>query len=71
MRWSKDDAELESWRAERTLIEFGLLDPDQPTPQAHARYRHDLFAEFTPMERAMIRSSLGLIADHERERENR
>ena len=47
-------------REEAYMIESGLLDPEQPTIRAHRRYRSTLFAEFSPMDRAMIRSSLGM-----------
>jgi len=42
------------------LRELGLLDPDQPTPWAHLQERERLTAEFTSMERALIRDALGL-----------
>jgi hypothetical protein len=42
------------------LRELGLLDHDQPTRWAHLQERERLTAEFTPMERALIRDALGL-----------
>lgn len=54
---AKDEAQWRDWRLEHD----GLLDPDQPTETAHLAYRARLFAEFTPLERAMIRSQLGMV----------
>lgn len=46
------DAEIEEW----TLREVGLIEPDQPTAISHARYVERMEAEFTPIERRIIRA---------------
>lgn len=39
---------------------LGLLEPDQPTYFAHQDHIRQMEAEFTPLERRLIRNSLGL-----------
>lgn len=56
----REEARAESERKEQRLIEDGLLDPGQPTLQAHTRHVERMEAEFNPRERRLIRHSLGL-----------
>ena len=42
------------------LLESGVLDPDEPTPEAHAEHVAAARAQFTPAERQRIRFALGL-----------
>jgi len=42
------------------LIKAGLLDPDEPTRWSHLQHQRRMQAEFTPIERQMIRTILGM-----------
>lgn len=49
----------EDWEIhELELEQLGLLDPDQPTEGAHRRYVEKMEADFTPVERRLIRAAL-------------
>ena len=54
------DRDYEEAREAFELEEFGLLDPGQPTKLAHKKHEKAMTAEFTGLERRMIRYSLGL-----------
>lgn len=49
------DSEIEMRWRDQQLEENGLLDPDQPTETATIDYQRRMRAEFTPIERQMIR----------------
>lgn len=46
---------LEAEIEETMLIDYGLLDPDQPTLASHRRHTERMEAEFTARDRAHIR----------------
>ena len=54
----KDDIRLEELQEEKSLIANGLLEPGQPTRAAHRRYVEKMQAEFTPLERQVIRATV-------------
>lgn len=60
MASKRDEAEWEMAKQEHIMREWGLLDPDQPTEYAHYRHIRAMRAEFTPIERQLIRAALGL-----------
>jgi hypothetical protein len=44
------------------LIDWGLLDPDEPTPYSHYLWNQDLIKNFTPLERQIISAQLSVLA---------
>ena len=59
----KTDRELEVRIEEQKRIDFGLLEPAEPTPLSHQQHILRMESEFSPRERRMIRWSLGLGVD--------
>jgi hypothetical protein len=67
---ARDLTDAETWELARESMDaeaFGLLDPGQPTPWAHYKYLRRMEADFTPMERRLIRSALGLDTEDDHE----
>lgn len=54
------DRKLEQQRCDWEIETAGLLDPDQPTRQAHQRYVTERQRDFSPRERRLIRAMLNL-----------
>lgn len=60
MRNPREEARLDAVIADAELRAAGVIEPDEPTPVSHARWRARARAEFTPQERELIRATLGL-----------
>ncbi len=54
------DREIEGRWRDQQLVENGLLDPGESTETAHIDYTKRMRKPFTPIERQLIRYSLGL-----------
>lgn len=57
--WPTDPSLME--QRHRGAVEAGLLDPDEPTPYTHWLYQQEITKEFTSMERAQVRITLGML----------
>ena len=53
-----NEAEWEARLRDKRLLDDGLLDPDQPTETAHRDHVRKMEAEFSPLERRLIRHEI-------------